>query len=49
MVLGDVIGVKARAVVGLGDGEPVGVELRQRHAGVVDVIEDAKFHAASAS
>ena len=48
-MLGDVIAVEARAVVGLGDGQPVGVELAERHARVVDVVEDAEFHAAPAS
>ncbi len=43
-MLGDVIAVEARAVIGLGDGEPVGVELAERHARVVDVVEDAEFH-----
>ena len=43
-MLGDVIAVEAGAVVGLGDGQPVGVELAERHARVVDVVEDAEFH-----
>ena len=43
-MLGDVIAVEARAVVGLGEPQPVGVELAERHARVVDVVEDAEFH-----
>src|SRR5436190_15589190 len=49
VMLGDVIAVEARALVGLGDGQPVGVELTERHACVVDVIEDSEFHAALVS
>ena len=49
MVLGDVIAVEARAVIGLGDGQPVGIELAERHPRVVDVVEDAEFHTALVS
>ena len=45
VVLGDVIAVEAGAIVGLGDGQPLGVKLAKRHARVVDMVEDAEFHA----
>ena len=44
MVLGNVVAVEACAVVGFGDGEPVGIELAKRHARVVNVVEYAEFH-----
>ena len=45
VMFGDVIAVEAGAIVSLGDGQPLGVELAERHARVVDVVEDAEFHA----
>ena len=44
VVLGDVVAVEARAVVGLGNLELVGVELAEWHACIVDVVEYAEFH-----
>ena len=44
MVLGEMIGVKARAVVSFGNLETIFVIVRQRSAGSVEVIEDAEFH-----
>ena len=49
MVLGEMIAVEARAIVSLGEGQPVGIELAERHARVVDVVEDAEFHATAPS
>jgi hypothetical protein len=43
MVLGAVIAVEARAVVGLDQLQPVLVVLRQRQVVAVDVIEDTEF------
>jgi hypothetical protein len=47
VMLGDVIGVKTRAIVGFGDLEAVLVKIRQRRAGAIEVIENAEFHACS--
>ena len=44
MVLGDVIGVEAGAVIGFDDLEAILVIIRQRRAGAVEMIEDAEFH-----
>ncbi len=44
MVLGDVIGVKAGAVVKLDAGQPLLVVVRLRRPAGVDVIEDSEFH-----
>ena len=45
-MLGEVIAVEAGAVVGLDQLQPVGVELAERHARVVHVVEHAEFHGA---
>src|SRR6266853_6546586 len=47
MVLGDMIGVKARALVGLHDLQALAVEALVRTVAEVEVIEDAEFHAGS--
>ena len=47
MVLRDVIGVKARALVGLDDLQALAVEPLVRPVAEVEVIEDAEFHAES--
>ena len=44
MMFGEVIGVKARAIVSLGEFEPPGEQLTVRHARIVQVIEHAEFH-----
>src|SRR6266849_412415 len=44
VVLGDVQGVEAEPVVGLGELEPVLEELRERLAARVHVIENAELH-----
>ena len=44
MVLGDVIGVEARALVRLDNFEPLAVIARERTVILVQVIEDAEFH-----
>ena len=44
MVLGEVIGVEAGSIVGLGDLQAVFIKIRQRWAGAVEVIENSKFH-----
>src|SRR5258708_30895589 len=44
MVLGDVIGVKARALVGLHDLQALAVEPLVRTVAEVEVIEDSEFH-----
>jgi hypothetical protein len=44
MMFGEVIGVKAGPVIGLGDFQPVFVKFRQRPAGAVKMVEDAEFH-----
>jgi hypothetical protein len=43
-MFGDVVTIEAGAVIGLGDGHPVGIELTERHTRIVDVIEDSEFH-----
>ena len=43
-MLGEVIGVKARAVVRLGKPQPAGKQFAMRHARIVHVVEDAEFH-----
>ena len=45
VMLGGVQGAIAEAVIGLGQTQPVFIELRQRRTALVDVIVDAKFHA----
>ncbi len=45
MVLGDVIRVKTRALVGLHDLQALAVETLDRAAAQIEVIEDAEFHA----
>ena len=44
MMFGEVIGVKARAIISLGELEPPGEQLTVRHACIVQVIEHAEFH-----
>ena len=44
VMLGEVIAVKARAVVSLGKPQPAGKQLAMRHACIVHVIEYAEFH-----
>jgi len=44
MVLGDVIGMEARALVGLDDLQALAVEPLVRTVAEVEVIEDAEFH-----
>ena len=44
MVLGDVIGVEARALVGLDDLQALAIELLVRTVTEVEVIEDAELH-----
>src|ERR1700732_1658985 len=43
-MLGEVIAVKARAIVSLGKPQPAGKQLAMRDAGVVHVVENAEFH-----
>ena len=43
-MLGEVIAVKARAVVSLGKPQPAGEQLAMRDAGVVHMVENAEFH-----
>jgi hypothetical protein len=45
-MLGDVIAVKAAAVISLGDLEARLVEIAQGELVAVEMIEDAEFHAA---
>ncbi len=45
MVLGDVVGVEARALVGLDQLQALAVETLDRAPAQVEVIEDAEFHA----
>jgi hypothetical protein len=45
MVLGDVIGVEARALVGLHDLQALAIEPLVRTVAEVEMIEDAEFHA----
>ena len=47
MVLGDVVGVKAAAIIGLGHLQPVFELLREALPVVIDVVEDPEFHALS--
>jgi len=42
MVLGEVIGVKAAAVIGLDEAKPLFILARQRHGAAIHVIEDAE-------
>ena len=42
MMLGDVIAVEAEPVVQLGELEPVLIEVRERRAGMIQMIEYAK-------
>src|SRR4029077_4603780 len=44
VMLGKVIAMEARAVVGLGEPQPAGKQLGMRHARIVHVIEYAEFH-----
>src|SRR5256885_2171356 len=44
MVLGDVVRVKTRALVGLDDLEALAIELLVRAVAEVEVIEDAELH-----
>ena len=44
VMLGDVIGVEAGAVIGLDELQPRLVEIAQRLAAAVDMVEDAEFH-----
>src|ERR1700688_3538558 len=44
VMLGDMIGVEAAAVVDLGQFEPAFVELSEARTATVDVVEDSEFH-----
>ena len=44
-MLGEVIGVEARAVVSLGDAQAIFVEVGKRSAIAIKVIEHTEFHA----
>src|SRR3984893_2968028 len=44
VMLGEVIAVKARAVVSLGKPQPTGKQLAVRNARIVHVVEYAEFH-----
>ena len=44
MVLGDVVGGEARALVGLHDLQALAVEALVRTVAEVEVIEDTEFH-----
>ena len=44
MMLGEVIAVKARAIVSLGKPQPAGKQLAMRDARIVHVVEYAEFH-----
>ena len=46
-VLGQMVGVEARAVVGLGDAQSVLVIVRKRAGVTVEMVEDAELHSAS--
>jgi hypothetical protein len=48
MVLGEVVGVEPRALVGLRNLEAILVKVRQRTAIAVEMVEDAEFHCLSA-
>ena len=43
-MFGDVITVKTRRVAGLHEGETVVIELAERRAAAIDVIENTDFH-----
>jgi len=44
VMLGEMIGVEARAVVSLGKPQAAGKQLAMRNARIVHVVEDAEFH-----
>ena len=44
MVFGEMIGVEAGAIVGFGDFQAVFIEVRQRRAGAIEMIENSEFH-----
>ena len=44
VMLGEVIAVKARAVISLGKPQPAGKQLGMRDAGIVHVVENTEFH-----
>jgi hypothetical protein len=44
VVFGEMIAVKAGAVVSFGQPQPAGIKLAKRHAGIVHVVEDAELH-----
>jgi hypothetical protein len=46
MVLGEVIAVEAVPIIGFEKREPIGLELAERHTGVVHVVEDTELHRA---
>jgi hypothetical protein len=47
MMLGKVISVNAGAVISFDQGEAIGIELAERHSGLIHMIEDAEFHSQS--
>ena len=44
MVLGEMIGVEARAVEQLDDRQPLFVIIRQRRRAAIEMVEDSEFH-----
>src|ERR1700728_3813078 len=44
MVFGDMVGVKAAAVIDFGELQPAFIEFGKARGAAVDVIEDSKFH-----
>ena len=44
MVLGEMVGVEAGAVIGVDDRQPIGVEIGERAVAAVEIIEDAELH-----
>ena len=47
MMLGDVIPVNSGAIIGFDQPQAIGVQLAERHARIVHVIEDAELHESS--
>jgi hypothetical protein len=45
MVLGQVVGMEAGAVIGLDEAQSIGVKLAERKTAAVEVIEDAEIDA----
>src|ERR1700730_8756656 len=44
VMLGNMIGVEAAAVIDLGELQPAFIELREARCATVDVVEDSEFH-----